>query len=114
MDNMFVLIDLLVAGFGVYILYGWYLMAKKGEVKENLVLPKDTNMKRCKDREGYIACIQPKLLVFGIATTVCGAIGVINDFTGLMGNLYLVVTVIFLIFVIWFGIAVRNAAKKYF
>ena len=97
MDSMFVMIDMIVAGFGCYILYGWFLMKSKGEVKENLILPKGMTMKHCKDRAGFIAEIQPKMLVFGIATLACGAMGILNDFTQLLGNIYLVITIIFLV-----------------
>ena len=103
MDSMFVMIDMIVAGFGCYILYGWFLMKSKGEVKENLILPKGVTMKHCKDRAGFIAEIQPKMLAFGIATLACGAMGILNDFTQLLGNIYLVITIIFLVVVFWFG-----------
>ena len=114
MDSMFVMIDMIVAGFGCYILDGWFLMKSKGEVKENLILPKGVTMKHCKDRAGFIAEIQPKMLVFGIATLACGAMGILNDFTQLLGNIYLVITIIFLVVVFWFGKTVKNASKKYF
>ncbi|HIS30333.1 MAG TPA: hypothetical protein IAB44_02110 [Candidatus Limivivens intestinipullorum] len=112
--DMFVLMDLLITAFGGYILYGWRVMSEKGEVKENILLTKDISMKQCNDKEGFIRFIQPKLLIFGIATIVCGLLGLVNDLTGMLGTVYIAVTVIFVVFVIWFAVTIRSALKKYF
>ena len=55
MNSMFSLMDLVIAACGVYILYVWYLLKFKGEIKENILLPKDVPVKRCKDKAGYVA-----------------------------------------------------------
>ncbi|MDO5422962.1 MAG: hypothetical protein Q4F41_04470 [Eubacteriales bacterium] len=114
MDSMFIMVDLIITGFGVYLLYAWFLMAQKGEVKENLVLPKNMTMKRCKDKDGFVNFMKPKMLGFGIVMLICGLFGLLNDFTGVLGNFSLLITVIFLVAAIWYGVGTKNAIKNYF
>ncbi len=76
MDNMFILMDMLVVGCGVYVLYAFYLMKAKGEVKESLLLSNGAKMAKCKDKNAYMAYISPRLLIFGLATIICGGLGV--------------------------------------
>ena len=111
--DMFVLMDLLITAFGDIFLYGWCdVRERRG--KENILLTKDISMKQCNDKEGFIRFIQPKLLIFGIATIVCGLLGLVNDLTGMLGTVYIAVTVIFVVFVIWFAVTIRSALKSIF
>lgn len=111
MDSMFLLIDVLISGYGIYALYAWFLMVKKGEVKENILFSKTVSFTRCKDKEGYKKFIAPKVLVFGIGTLICGLLGFVSDYTGLLGSLYLIVTVLFLILLAWFTAMTKKAVK---
>ena len=79
MDSMFVLFDMLLLGLGVYLLYAWYLLKFKGEVKENILLVKEYPFKKCKDKNGYFAYTAPRLFVFALICSVAGAIGLAND-----------------------------------
>ena len=113
MDNMFILMDVLVIGCGVYVLYAFYLMKAKGEVKESLLLSNGAKMTKCKDKDAYMGYISPRLLIFGIATVICGALGVWNDYTSIFGMGYLVVMVIFLAMVVWFAVVIKKSLKMY-
>ncbi|MEE0418919.1 MAG: hypothetical protein UDG86_02605 [Lachnospiraceae bacterium] len=113
MDNMFILMDMLVVGCGVYVLYAFYLMKAKGEVKESLLLSNGAKMAKCKDKNAYMAYISPRLLIFGLATIICGGLGVWNDYTNVFGLGYLVVMVIFLAMVVWFAMAIKKSLKMY-
>lgn len=113
MDSMFVLLDAIVLGCGVYILYAYYLMKVKGEVKENLLLNPTTPLKRCKDKKAYMEYMGPRLLALGIGALICGGAGLINDYTNFMGSWYLAITVVFLVLVIWFAVAVKKSVKKF-
>lgn len=113
MDSMFVFLDIIVLGCGFYILYAYYLMKVKGEVKENLLLSPATPIKRCKDKGAYIAYMGPRLLSVGIGALVCGGLGVVNDYTNFMGSWYLLLTLAFLVLVVWFAMAIKKAAKKF-
>ncbi len=41
MTDMITLMDLLVVACGVYLIYVWYLLTKKDEIKPNVLMPKD-------------------------------------------------------------------------
>lgn len=113
MDSMFSLMDLIILGSGAYVLYCYYLLKFKGEIKEGLLLPKDTNVKKCTDKEGYIAEIANKVLLYGIAVLVCGGFGVLETQTNILGNWYLLVIAAFLAVTFWFAWTVKRAGEKY-
>lgn len=113
MDNMFILMDVLVIGCGVYVIYAYYLLKTKGELKEKLLLSDDIKFNKCKDKPGYINYMSPRLLIFGIVCILCGAIGVLNDYTQFMGMGYVAVMVTFLAIVIWFAIIVKKSVKMF-
>ena len=110
---MFLLIDILIAGYGVYALYAYYLMVSKGEVKENILLSKTVSFRKCKDQEGYKRYMAPKLLIFGICTFLCGALGFANDYAGVLGNLYLVIMLLFCVILGWFVVVTKKAVKRF-
>ncbi len=113
MDSMFSLMDLVIAVCGVYILYVWYLMKFKGEIKENILLPKDVKVNRCKDKAAYIAEMAPKVLAYGCIVVVCGIIGIAEDLFHFFGNAYLIMLAAFLLATVLFVMQARKALKKY-
>ena len=88
MDSMFSLMDLIILGSGAYVLYCYYLLKFKGEIKEGLLLPKGTNVKKCTDKAAYTKEVENKILLYGIAVLICGGFGVLETQTGLLGKWY--------------------------
>ena len=78
MDSMFSLMDLIILGSGAYVLYCYYLLKFKGEIKEGLLLPKGTNVKKCTDKAAYTREVENKVLVYGIVVLICGGCGVLE------------------------------------
>ncbi len=113
MDSMFSLMDLIILGSGAYVLYCYYLLKFKGEIKEGILLPKGTNIKKCTDKEGYISEVGNKVLLYGIAILICGGFGILETQTGLLGMWYLAVIAAFLAFTCWFTLGMKKAAEKY-
>lgn len=113
MDSWYSLIDIFIFGCGVYLLYCYYLLKVKGEIKEGVLLPKGTSVKKCKDKEGFIQCMAPKLLIYGIAVVLCGALGMLESQMRFMGNWYLAIMAVFLAVTAWFAVAEKKALKKY-
>lgn len=113
MDSMFSLMDLIILGSGAYIIYCYYLLKFKGEIKEGLLLPKGTNVKMCTDKAAYIKEVENKILLYGIAVLICGGFGVLETQTGLLGKWYLVVIAVFLIVTVWFALIVKKFSEKY-
>ena len=113
MDSMFSLMDLIILGSGAYVLYCYYLLKFKGEIKEGLLLPKGPNVKKCTDKAAYTREVENKVLVYGIVVLICGGCGVLETQTGLLGRWYLAVIAIFLAVTIWFAFVVKKSAEKY-
>ncbi|MDO4521597.1 MAG: hypothetical protein Q4B57_00460 [Eubacteriales bacterium] len=113
MDSMFSMIDIIIAACGVYILYIWYLLKFKGEIKESMLLPKDLPVKKCSDKAAYIAEMSWKVLLYGIVVLLCGALGVWQDTYGSLGIVYFGCLVIFVGVTIWFALQTKKAVKKY-
>lgn len=114
MTDMITLMDLLVVVCGVYLIYVWYLLIKKDEIKPNVLMPKDVNPKACKDRAGYKAYIGPRLLSFGVLATVCGLMGLLQDYTQALGpSAYIIIMVCFFAGTIFFAYACKKSIERF-
>ena len=108
-DSFYILVDILIFGCGIYIIAQYLFMVRTRELRQNMMLPKELSIKRCKDVEGYIKAIATKQLIFGIAAALCGMISLVQDIMGFY-NIYVSMTamVVFIVFCIWY----RRESKK--
>ena len=114
MDNIWSFLDIIFVGAGVYMLYAWFLMKKKGEIKQEVLMSKDIELKKCKDLEGYKAYIAPKMVVFGVSAVIYGGMGLVNSYvTPLPSMLYNVMMFVFLLVLIWFALMERKGTEKF-
>lgn len=113
MDSTFMIMDVIIALFGVYLLYVYYLMKFKGEIKESILLPKGVSIKKCKDVAGYISEMAPRVLAYGIIVTLNGAAGIIMDVYHTLRGIYPVMMVIFAVGTVWFVWQMKKVMKKY-
>lgn len=106
--------DLIVLGCGFYLLYAYYLLVSKNEIKQGVLLPQNQDPKRCKDIDGYKKYIGPKALICGIAAVISGGIGLYQDFVGpVPAILYQVFFVLFLVVIVWFIVGLKQGEKKF-
>ncbi len=114
-SQAFGLIDIIVVGGGFYVLYAWYMLMFKGEIKEGILVPKSTSPKRCKDLAGYKAYMGTRTLIFGIVVIISGAVGLYQDYVQkLPVAVYLAALGVFLACVIWFAACSKKAEKLFF
>lgn len=113
MGSIYMMVDLLFAGCGVYVLYAWYLMKTKGVVKENILMSREVSMKRCKDKDGYMKYIAPRILVFGIALTIVGLIGFADDYYKFLGIASLIMQGVGLAVIIYFAVVSKKSIKMF-
>lgn len=115
MTSAFSFMDLIILGGGIYILYGWYLLVFKNEIKPGLLIPQNLSPKACLDPEGFKKYMGPRTLIFGLSAVASGAIGLFQDFAGSVPPaVYWVFFVLFLAVVIWYMIATKKAQKMFF
>lgn len=113
-NSMFAFMDLLFLLCGLYILYAYYLLAAKNEIKEGVLIPKDLAPKKCKDFEGYKKYIGPKVLIFGIYATAMGGIGLYQDYVKpLPSMIYIPIYVLFFVVMILYLVATKKAEKMF-
>lgn len=114
MNDLDSLLDILVLGCGLYCIYLSYKMKVKGSISNPILFSNPVKAAQCKDKEGYIAYMLPRMLLFGVFTTLYGAAGLVNTYVGKLGMVYAVFTLAFLIALIWFFTGARKAYRKFF
>lgn len=112
-ENAFMILDIFILGLGCYLLYAWYLVKFKGEVKENLFLAREYPLKKCKDKNGYLAYIAPRLLIFALVSVAAGVIGIADDCLGFLGGYYMILSLCFFAAAIWFAFVVKKCYKLF-
>ncbi len=109
------LMDFVLVGAGLYMLYGYYLLMAKDEIKEGILISRMSDAKKCKDIKGFKKEMGPKVLIFALAAIASGAIGLIQDYvTKLPTQVYLVCYFAFFAAIVWFAMAAKRIEKKYF
>lgn len=113
-NSMFAFMDLIFVACGAYILYAYYLLMAKNEVKEGVLVPKGVTIKKCKDFEGYKKYMGPRVLIFGIYACVMGGIGLYQDYvTPIPTYIYLPLYVLFFVVMILYLVATKKAEKLF-
>lgn len=112
--SVFGLMDLMVLACGGYILYAYYLLMTKNEIKKGVLLPQNQEAKKCKDMEAYKKFIGPKTLLCGLAAVASGGVGLYQDYVGPVSIiLYQGLFILFIVIIIWFVVSIKQAEKRF-
>ncbi len=113
-SSMSVLFDVLITAFGGYILFAGFQMKMTHKIKGGMFLPQGIDPEKCLDRDGYIEYITPRFLLLGIICLLSGLLGLAADCLGILPqNTYFVITLLFLIFLVWYAVTIKKAVEKY-
>ena len=113
MNGMEGIFGIIGIGAGLYSLYAWFQLKFKGIINTSILVPKDTNIKKCKDKEAYRAAAGPKLLVLAVVLILYGAEDLYNTYVQSTGKLFWVMLVLVLAVLVWFAWTVkREGADK--
>ncbi len=108
------LMDGMIVLCGAYILYLSVVMIRSGQIRENALMLKDLNVKKCKDTAGFIRYMKAKQLLLGAFAVISGAIGLAQDYGKLHSPaLYLGTIVIFVACAVWYSVALKKAIKLF-
>ncbi len=115
MDYIFyVIIDLLVIVCGIYIIVQYIMMTRSGTIRQNMLMPRDLQIKKCKDVDGFIQAVAGKQLILGISALICGAVGVIEDSrTSPNVVISFIIMVVFVVLCFWYGFASKKAIEEF-
>lgn len=111
MENLF---GIIITACGLYCLYGFYVVKVKRELPKGILLPKDTDVKKCRDLEGYCKEAQMPLLLLGIVAVAQGIVDIYNTSVGGIDTVYFALFIISIAVLLWFAVKIRNMNKKYF
>ncbi len=114
MGGIWDLMDVLILGCGFYALYSAYMLKTQGKIIKTFLVFKDTDVDSCKDLQEYANLMSPKLYTLGGIMVAYGVVSLINTYLVNINGLYIMFIVIFTVALIWYGIAVSKALKKYF
>lgn len=101
-------------GCGIYCLYGYYMLKFKKEINKSILLPKDVDVKKCKDLEGYCREAQYPILILGVVTVLYGASDIYNGYVGGADTFFFVMLVLLFAALVLFVVLIRKCNKKYF
>ena len=113
-SSLYSLIDLMIAFCGLYVIVEYAAMVRTKKLRTNMLLPKEVNLSRCKDQEGYIKYIGNKQLAFGVTACINGILGLLQDYKILV--VPVVTTVAMILFIISAGFyvyAYKQGLKKF-
>jgi hypothetical protein len=112
--QIFSLVDILIVGSGIYLLYCWYLLVFENTVREGILIPSNT-MKKCRDLDGYKRFMGIRLLIFAISAVLSGGLGLYSDYVKPMtSRQYLITTGIFFVILIWFAAQIKRGEREFF
>lgn len=112
MDNLNIF-DLLITGSGLYLIYAAAIMKWKGEIKKGVLIAKDVEPERIRDKEGFINYMFPKSLFVGALTAAMGILSMTGAYAE--GPAWVSAAVIagYLAALILFGALTMKAREKF-
>ncbi len=114
MSTFYFVIDFVIIGCGVYIIGQYMTMVRKHEVGQSM-LPKNVPASRCKDIDGYIKKVGPRMIGCGVALVLCGFLDLMQDILMIENLVFsIAVMVVFLVVIFWYGFGLRKAVEDYF
>jgi hypothetical protein len=118
MEGILGFISLIILGAGLFVLYAWYNMTFNGVISESLFLGKHHDVNKIKDKDAFIKKASPVLLLFGVATTICGVVTTLRHYVFPENELLIfldpISNVIVFIALIGFAIYTGKLKKIYF
>lgn len=109
--NVMTIFNVVIAGFGVYMIGVALKMKRTGEISSVVINPEE--IARCRDKKGFIAFMYWREAVFGGIVTLTGVLGFINDMVVSLGGFLIVEMLVFLAAFLWFQTSLRRAREKF-
>ena len=117
-DSMFLMLDLISLGCGLYCFYIWVrLLVEKRLFKNGLLVPKEKKISDCADEQMYIGYMMPPLAVMAVMTMGYGVCMLLNDLRETPFLPYpwpLVILAAVLGSLVWYAIRNSRANRDYF
>ena len=109
--NTLLIMDIVILGFGVYMLFVCYSMKKSGKIHS--VLLAESELKKCSHQTEFVQFMTPRLLAFAIITLIDGTIGIVAEQFISSRYLDFAYMIIFFAAFIWFSCSLKKAREKF-
>lgn len=109
--SVMIVFHIVVTVVGLYMTAAGLKMKKTGEISPLLLAEEE--LKKCKNKKGFISYIYWKEMVLGVVMAAVGLFGLVNELVMELGNLKYVELVVFLAVFFWFWRELGAARDKY-
>lgn len=109
--SVMIVFHIVVTAVGLYMTAAGLKMKKTGEISPLLLAEEE--LKKCKNKKGFISYIYWKEMVLGVVMAAVGLFGLVNELLMELGNLKYVELVVFLAVFFWFWRELGAAREKY-
>lgn len=109
--GIMVVFDAVIIIFGIYMIGSALKMKKTGEISSAVLAPEE--IKKCRDKQAFIAFMYWKEALFGGLVSVVGVLGIINNVVVSLGAWNLIEMLAFLAAFLWFQRELRKARRKF-
>ena len=114
-NSMYLIMDLICVGYGLYILYLTVKMKNSGKLEDcSSLLPKSVSPNKCKDPAGFINFIFVKQMLAGLVAVLAGAVGMMQTYTDLVTPyVFFGVILLLVAYLVFYGIQISKAVKMF-
>lgn len=109
------IIDLIVLGCGLYILYHTYTMVKEQVIPEGVLLNKGVTIPKDADVSGFIEIMKWKAVAVGVSCCASGICGLLTSYIqgSVIRYVSWIVSILFFVVLVYFMWNLRKAQKNY-
>lgn len=109
--SVMTIFDVVIAGFGVYMIGAALQMKKSGVISPVIITQEE--IAKCRDKKGFIADMYWKEALFGVVVALAGVLGFVNEQIVSLGAVPTIQMVVFLGAFLWFQSSLRRAREKF-
>jgi hypothetical protein len=75
--NIMLAVDFVITILGVYLIFAAINMRKTGKIHS--ILLTEAELKKCRNPEGFVNYVSPRLLFFGVLCGLAGIFGIVSE-----------------------------------
>lgn len=109
--NLITVLYLIIMAVGIYMTVSALKMKKSKEISPIVLAPEE--LKKCSDKEGFIAFLYWRAAIFGLILVIVAALCVANERLGATTIVKAAEMVCFLIAFGWFWYSLKQAREKF-
>lgn len=110
-DSFMILFDVIILGYGIYMVYSAYQMRKTHQPPNMLI--NQSELIGARDVKGFCDAMFKPVVLFGMVAALYGIVGLINDLYMEVVGMNVVSVVLFLVLCFWFFKEMKKNKSKF-